>query len=195
MPKCCSWIFPAIVAASFIATASAQTRIPPDQGAAARTTRRVRMVQGERRYDPLRTLHARSPKDITADHVMAADKFRELVDHASLGYSGSRSYLFIVISGSGSPQPYQGLDKAAILRNRANRALKRVAKLFDDLELALLSWIVLEASTLSGWAHVRGLSVPRERRRLIAILDKLYRYFRQDLQNEVASGRRLPLDD
>ena len=35
MPKCCGWIFPAIVAASFIGTASAQTRTPPDQSAAA----------------------------------------------------------------------------------------------------------------------------------------------------------------
>ena len=34
MPKCC-WILPAIVATSFIGTASAQTRTPPDQGAAA----------------------------------------------------------------------------------------------------------------------------------------------------------------
>ena len=35
MPKCCGWILPAIVAASFIGTASAQTRTPPDQSAAA----------------------------------------------------------------------------------------------------------------------------------------------------------------
>jgi hypothetical protein len=35
MPKCSCWILPAIVAASLIGTASAQTRIPPDQGAAA----------------------------------------------------------------------------------------------------------------------------------------------------------------
>ena len=35
MPKCCPWILPAMVAASFIGTASAQTRTPPDQGAAA----------------------------------------------------------------------------------------------------------------------------------------------------------------
>ena len=35
MPKCCPWIFSAMVAASFIGTASAQTRTPPDQSAAA----------------------------------------------------------------------------------------------------------------------------------------------------------------
>jgi len=35
MPKCCCWILPAIVATSFIGTALAQTREPPDQGAAA----------------------------------------------------------------------------------------------------------------------------------------------------------------
>jgi len=35
MPKCSSWIVPAIFAAAFIVPASAQAPEPPDQGAAA----------------------------------------------------------------------------------------------------------------------------------------------------------------
>jgi hypothetical protein len=35
MPKCSSWVLSSVFAATFIGLASAQTREPPDQGAAA----------------------------------------------------------------------------------------------------------------------------------------------------------------
>lgn len=35
MPRCSSWILPAVLAAAFTGPASAQTHEPPDQGAAA----------------------------------------------------------------------------------------------------------------------------------------------------------------
>ena len=35
MPKCCSWILPAVLSGALIGPASAQTQTPPDQSAAA----------------------------------------------------------------------------------------------------------------------------------------------------------------
>lgn len=35
MPRCCSWVLPAVLAAALIQPASAQTQTPPDQSAAA----------------------------------------------------------------------------------------------------------------------------------------------------------------
>ena len=46
-----------------------------------------RQVEGERRFDSLRTMNARSPNEITGVHLRCAEKYRDLVE-ATTGARG-----------------------------------------------------------------------------------------------------------
>jgi hypothetical protein len=166
----------------------AEWRDPEDTSPDARKSARI--IQGYRRFCPLRRMLANTASGITEQHVMAADKLRELADLATLGYTGPRLLLFVLHSAG----PVTGLGPAALARNAAWRALRRAMRLFSPTQLAMLDAIVLGNQTLRAWTLARGEGAhPNvEKGRLLAILDTLAHHFETELANDIAAGRRQP---
>jgi hypothetical protein len=122
-------------------------------------------------------------------HVRAADKLREAVDLATMGFSGQRPLIYV----QQVPQPRFGLGPAALAQMRAVRSVRRVVRLFAPPQIDMLDWIVLRNLTLRQWTHriTPKLNAAAERRRLLVILDRLAEHFDAEVQDDIARGRRL----
>lgn len=150
---------------------------------------RPRSINGWRTYDPLRRMLGHAGTSVTVAHVRAADKLRESVDLATMGFSGQRPLIYV----QQVPQPRFGLGPAALAQMRAVRSVRRVVRLFAPPQIDMLDWIVLRNLTLRQWTHriTPTLNAAAERRRLLVILDRLAEHFDAEVQDDIARGRRL----
>ena len=118
----------------------------------------VRMVHGYRRSDPLVTLHRRSPREVTPQHLRAAERLRddyEIGEGVNLGKGGG---------GEAGP-----LDVQLDARTRYRSAVAAVGPSL----CAILLPVVLSAWTVKQWAEDRGMSETKAAGYLIAALDRL----------------------
>ncbi|HTB46644.1 MAG TPA: hypothetical protein VK741_23705 [Acetobacteraceae bacterium] len=159
---------------------------------AARTARRI---QGWRTYCPLRRMLANPHAGISAAHIHAADKLRELYDLAQHGYSSGGDLQAVHVA----PAPRAGLSDAEMARGGAARSLTRAMAGYTLDETLLLAAIVLLNHSLSVWARAASertgtrCTVRGERIRLIGLLDRLAQHFDAEVDFEVRAGWRLPL--
>jgi hypothetical protein len=156
---------------------------------AART---ARSVDGWRRFCPLRAMLAEDRYGIVEQHILAADRFRELVDLARLGYAPSPTGLFVALAAA----PMTGNSPADRARNAAAREVERVMELYSPLERDLLCAIVLGNLRVAVWTRImaeagRQVSVGGEHRRLVVLLDRLALHFDSEISADVSRGRRL----
>ncbi len=167
---------------------AAEWRDPDDITPGARRT--PRSIAGFRRYDPLRKMSGHPNSGIGASHIHAADKFREQVDLATMGYAAVRPLIFVAQYAA----PRWGLTRPEIARMRALRSVRRVMGLFAPPQLLLLEAIVLRNITLRQWVQATvPLSSSRlEKRRLMIILDRLAEHYEAEIEDDLARGRRLP---
>jgi hypothetical protein len=163
-------------------------RDPDDVTPGARRTPRT--IAGWRTYCPLRKMSGHPNSGIGAQHIHAADMLREQVDIATMGYSGARPLIFV----TQSVQPRWGLTISDVKQMRALRSVRRVVALFDGMQLRMLDAVVLRNITLRQWIiGCGGLTTTKhEKRRLMTILDRLSEYYDAEIENDLASGRRLP---
>jgi len=122
----------------------------------------VRMVHGYRRSDPLITLHRRSPREVTQQHLQAAERLRddyEISEGVNLG------------KGSGGEAGPMDVQIDARTRYRA-----AVAAVGPSL-CAILLPVVLSAWTVKQWAEDRGMSETKASGYLIAALDRLQDHY------------------
>jgi len=162
------------------------TWIDPD--APFSTSRRTpRTVTGHRRFDIIRSIQSRNSA-ITDAHVMAADKFRELVDISTLGYSPAR----MIVAVNHPAQPSLGLAHSVLARNRATRSLQRVLKLFIAIELHMINEVILSNLPLRRWVALHpSRAYDTEHARLLHILCVLAEHFDAEIAEEIAKGHRL----
>jgi hypothetical protein len=163
-------------------------RDPDDITPGARRTPRT--IAGWRTYCPLRKMSGHPNSGIGAQHIHAADMLREQVDIATLGYSGMRPLIFV----TQSVQPRWGLTISDVKQMRALRSVRRVVALFDSMQLRMLDAVVLRNVTLRQWIIGCGglTTTKQEKRRLMTILDRLSEHYDAEIENDLASGRRLP---
>jgi hypothetical protein len=159
-------------------------RDPDDITPGARRT--PKEISGWRRYDPLRKMLVHPNSGITVDHIMAADKLRELVDVATLGFSVDRSLVFI----TQAYLPRAGMGPGAIAQVQAMRAVARVIILFPGRQLAVIQAVILRNQTISACAQARGEARAAIKRRLLAILERLVQHFQGEIEDEIAKGHR-----
>ena len=163
-------------------------RDPDDVTPGARRT--PREITGWRSFDPLRRMAGHPHSGITAEHIMAADHFREQVDLATLGYSGVRPMIFV----AQAHLPRAGMGPAALAQTRAQRVMRRVMRLFSPPQLLMIEQVVLRNMTLRAWTHRHDppANPVTEKRKLLVILDRLVEHFAAEVEDELARGRRLP---
>jgi hypothetical protein len=161
---------------------------------AARVARRI---VGVRAFCPLRRMMPITGSGITDSHVMAADKLREAVDVAALGFTAGRAEL-VLVGLSASPQPRAGPSQAEIARAQAARVVERALKSFTDGQRAMINAVILRNLSLRAWVALRAEETgirfdPNvEKGRLLAILDILAQHFETEIDDEVSRGSRLP---
>jgi len=122
----------------------------------------VRMVHGYRRSDPLITLHRRSPREITQQHLQAAERLR---DDYEIGEG--------VNLGKGSGGETGPLDVQIDARTRYRAAVAAVGPSL----CAILLPVVLSAWTVKQWAEDRGMSETKASGYLTAALDRLQDHY------------------
>lgn len=163
-------------------------RDPEDITPGARRT--PKEIVGWRTYCPLRRMSGHPNSGITAQHIMAADRLREQVDLATLGYSAARPLIFI----AHAPASRYGLGPKEVDQMRAVREVRRVVKLFTIPDLDIIQSVLLANWSLRQWvAHpaCRSKSSATEKRKLLLILDRLVAHFDSDIEDELARGSRL----
>jgi hypothetical protein len=151
--------------------------------------RRVpREITAWRRFCPLRKMSGDPRSGITAAHIMAADKLREVVDVATLGYSSERPMIFAAMAA----QPRFGMSGADIARVAAMRSMTRVLRIFPPGQLVMLEMIVLRNVNLRAWTLAHDNANPAvEKGRLLGILDRLAQHFDAEIEDDISRGRRL----
>jgi len=143
-----------------------------------------------RSFCPLRKMSGDPRSGITAAHIMAADKLREVVDVATMGYSSERPMIFVAMAA----QPRFGMSGADIARVKAMRSMARVLRIFPPNQLAMLEMIVLRNVNLKTWTLAHDNANPAvEKGRLLSILDRLAQHFEAEIEDDIARGRRLAL--
>jgi hypothetical protein len=163
-------------------------RDPDDLTPGAR--RAPREINAWRSYCPLRKMSGHPNAGITAAHIMAADKLREAVDVASMGYSADRPLIYVQQMAGHR----YGLGRAEQARMSACRVVLRAVRLFHPPQLVMIDAVLLRNMTLRQWCESR---VPRgypktEKLKLLVILDRLVQHFDSDVADDLARGRRLP---
>ncbi len=153
--------------------------------------RKPREIAGWRTGCSLRRMMGHPASGITVAHIMAADKLRELVDVARLGFSGERPLIYV----QQATQPRWGLGPAAVKQMQAYRAVRRIAEIFPERQLAMLDMVVLRNATLRSWAmaHEPPLTQAVEKGRLLGVLDRLVLHFGREVEDDLARGKRLQL--
>ena len=122
----------------------------------------ARQVHGFRRIDPLITLHRRDPREITEQHIRAAEKLRD--DH-------EMSQGVMRRSGGGGDMGIVNAQMAAAERYRA--AVKAVGpRLWTILRL-----VVIDGWTVQRWAQKFVMSEHKAKGYLVAALDCLHDHY------------------
>lgn len=160
-------------------------RDPDDITPGARRT--PREITGFRTFCPLRRMAGDPASGIQAWHIMAADKLRELVDMATLGFSTDRPLIYV----QQTTLPRWGLNPAAVAQIKATRSVLRVITLFSRYELRLVEAIVLRNMTVRAWSIDSGARQGTVKATLLDILDRLAQHFESEIDDELARGRRL----
>ena len=122
----------------------------------------TRMVHGYRRSDPLITLHRRSPREYTDQHLRAAERLRDDYE-ISEGVSLEKGQ-----GGEAGPLDVQ-LDARARYRAAVQAVGPRLCTIL--LPVVLSSW------TMKRWAEERDMSETKAAGYLIAALDRLHDFF------------------
>jgi hypothetical protein len=156
--------------------------------------RSARQVHGWRTYCPLRRMAGHPSSGITPGHIAAADKLRELVDLSRMGHTPGRTQAY----AGGSPQPRAGLSPNEMAQAAATRSVRRVLRLYDPRQLAMIHVVLLANQSLRSWIAVCAAGGEHcqpavEKRRLLAILDLLDEHFAGEIEEEINLGIRLAL--
>ena len=122
----------------------------------------TRMVHGYRRSDPLITLHRRSPREFTDQHLRAAERLRDDYE-ISEGVSLEKGQ-----GGEAGPLDVQ-LDARARYRGAVQAVGPRLCTIL--LPVVLSSW------TVKRWAEERDMSETKAAGYLIASLDRLQDHY------------------
>lgn len=151
--------------------------------------RAPRAITGWRSFDPLRRMLVHANSGISHAHIMAADRLREQVDLATLGYSANRPLIYI----AHYHLPRAGMGPAALAQVRAMRAVLRVIKLYTHTELLVLEAIVLRNQSIRAWIATLPIKVDPAtvKRCLLYVLDELADHFEAEVAEDLARGRRL----
>jgi len=146
-------------------------------------------IAGWRSYDPLRKMAGHPNSGVGQGHILAADKLREQVDLATLGFSALRPLIYV----SQFALPRWGLGPAAIAQMRAVRSVRRVVALFSPPQLLLLDAVILRNRTLRAYCLSSDppASALLTKRVLLLILDRLAEHYDAEIQDEIARGKRL----
>jgi hypothetical protein len=164
---------------------ASEWRDPEDIMPSAR--RSPRMIKGWRTFCPLRRMSGHPSSCITAQHILAADKLRELVDVATIGYSGERPLIYVQTQAL----PRTGITASQIAAIQAARAVQRVGRLFTPMQCLMIEAVILQNMTVRAWTKTRTGAHPNvEKGRLLAILDVLCQHFETEIQQELATGAR-----
>jgi hypothetical protein len=164
-------------------------RDPDDLTPGAR--RAPREITAWRSYCPLRKMSGHPNSGITAAHIMAADKFREVCDVAVMGYTAARPLIFVGLNAA----PRFGMGADAVAQMRAVREMRRAVRLFHPPQLLMIEAVILRNMTLRQWCESRvpRIATPRlEKVKLLVILERLVQHFDSDVADDLARGRRLP---
>lgn len=126
-------------------------------------TRTVRQVHGFRRADPLITLHRRDPREITVQHLRAAERLRD-------DFEKSQG----VMRGNGTGNGDMGIVNAQMAASARYRAAVRDIgpRLWTILRL-----IAIDGWTVAQWAEKFELSEHKAKGYLIAALDRLHDHY------------------
>jgi hypothetical protein len=152
----------------------------------------VKRVTGYRHFCPLRKCLAshgeRSPYSV--EHVLAADRLRQLADAVAIGFSTGREFTPVQAIRYG---PLTGFGQAAARSARAWPAYRRAMALFDQSQRELLTHCLLLNWSLRKWvADLRERSLPAnpvtERQRLVTCLDPLVEHFKSDIERDLGHG-------
>jgi hypothetical protein len=126
-------------------------------------TRTVRQVHGFRRADPLVTLHKRDPREITEQHLRAAERLR---DDFERGQG--------VVRKSGAGNGDMGIITSQMAAaQRYREAVRAVGpRLWTILRL-----VAIDGWTVAQWAEKFGMSQHAAKGYLIAALDCLHDHY------------------
>jgi hypothetical protein len=148
-----------------------------------------RKIRGWRTYCPLRRMSGHPASGITDRHIMAADRLREAVDLATLGYSSERPLIHV----AQYPLPRWGMSRSAVEQMRAVRDIARVGWIFGPAALALIDAVLLRNMSLREWTQRFDppLHPAGEKRKLLAVLDRLVEHYDTEIKDDMAHDRRL----
>jgi hypothetical protein len=155
----------------------------------------ARTIRGFRSFCPIRRMAAMPATGVTIEHVMAADKLRELWDQVRVGFTAAGNPLMLAVLVS--PQPRTGPNAGEIERAKSARALRRAVAILSLPEQALMSAIILQNQSIRYFcrSHTErtGFYLDQDvtKVRLMMVLNKLKDHFAGEIEEEVARGRRL----
>jgi hypothetical protein len=142
--------------------------------------RRVaRQVGGFRAFCPLRRLLGGAVA-VVEEHVIAADRLRQLADVARLGYLGARDLgMPVNVNVYG---PLTGPSQAQLARSQCQREFRRAMSLFDADQATIVDGVILGGQTLTAWRQEQHIGSERAGRLLVEVLDMLVQHFADDVR-------------
>jgi hypothetical protein len=149
-------------------------RDPDDTSPTAART--AREISGWRTRCPLRSCIKRhgSRSSFTEQHVIAADRLRQLWDGSRLGFSGLRGLTPVT---SAMYRPALGPAKPALRQLKCRQQFDAAWALFTDQSCALLLSVVLQNRAVTRTAELLSVSVPWTTQKLVEALDLLVDHF------------------
>ena len=126
----------------------------------------------------------------TVEHILAADRLRQLADAVVIGFSGGHELMPVQAITYG---PRTGFGQAAVRSARAGLAYRRAMSLFDQAQRGLITHCLLLNWSLRKWVadlHERGLPANpiTERQRLGCCLDRLVEHFASEIRQDLERG-------
>jgi hypothetical protein len=165
-------------------------RDPTDNAPSA--ARVAKAVTGYRQYCPLRKCRANRGErsNYTVEHVLAADRLRQLADGVAIGFSPGREFIPVQVIRYG---PLSGFGQAAVRSAHAWPAYRRAMALFDQGQRELLAHCLLLNWSLRRWVEElrtreQSTNPIRERQRLVACLDLLVEHFKSEIEHDLGQG-------
>ena len=145
-------------------------------------------IAGWRTYDPLRKCLASSALPITVEHVVAADRLRQLADGCAIGFSCGRELM--TVQGIPAYLPRTGFGDAAVRTAQAWPAYRRAMQPFCVAQRALIARVILANWSVRRWCtdcQEREVAVTPaiEMGRLLSILDALVEHFKTEIERDI----------
>lgn len=134
-------------------------------------SRTVRQVHGYRRADPLVTLHKRAPREITEQHLRAAERLRD-------DYERGQG----VVRRSGTGNGDVGIITSQMA---AAQRYRNAVQAVGPRLWAILRLVAIDGWTVARWAQKFGMSAHQSKGYLIAALDCLHDHYNPPVRKRV----------